>query len=193
MLVEYLNDFPITSMSDSSVPRYEMIRPTRIGNIIAGYETYPKSRYNIDGVSLWFHVIDLAPDGSRKRFEASLATADAMVLTSASGALVAAVGATALIFSMLGNLLPQFAIFPPALSAAATWLQVVGGLVVFALFHRAAMPAHRDAAAAFRSLTDLAMPELRKLLSTAAVPPTPNEVKRAQRFVDYRDYLSPRE
>ncbi len=193
-LIEYLNDFPIFKITTDLVPLYEMERATRLGNIVSTYETYPETRYEVDGVSLWYHIIYLAPESSRVTFEEEIATAEAMVTTSAAGAVVSLIGAAALVLSAVGSSLPQVAFLPPSISPIATWIQLFAGILVFALFHRLALPAHREAAAAFRSLTDLSMASVREWAGTNAPPPLQSTEMELDTLVEYLQFLRiPRE
>src|SRR4051812_38129493 len=58
---EKLTDYPLRICQDESVEYYSD-SATRLGNIIATYELYAQTRYGVDGVFFWFHLLSLAPD-----------------------------------------------------------------------------------------------------------------------------------
>jgi hypothetical protein len=50
-----LNIFPINSnIKDDK--EYDVHRPTRLGNIIYGYESYPSTRYGMDAAFFWYRI-----------------------------------------------------------------------------------------------------------------------------------------
>jgi uncharacterized protein YdcH (DUF465 family) len=75
LLWNYLNQFP----RDEKTGQPCSSLPTRLGNLLASYETYPQNRYGFDGVYFWYHAwLSLDADG-RKAIDDSAAPADAMV------------------------------------------------------------------------------------------------------------------
>lgn len=93
---ETLLDFPVVSHGDGSWKRIAE-RTTRLGNIIAVYKLHPETRYGVDSILYWFHLLNLAPDRVQKDFSDKIAFAERLVLTSFSGALFAVLQAFVLI------------------------------------------------------------------------------------------------
>src|SRR6476661_9655014 len=52
-LYGFLSNFPVKRNRDGKAT-YAVDNSTLLGNIIAGYESYPKTRYGIDGLFFWF-------------------------------------------------------------------------------------------------------------------------------------------
>jgi len=179
---EYLCDFPLRQHSDGSVEHY-VERPTRLGNVIATYELYPLSRYGVDGVFYWRHLLNLASDSSRKEFEDQYAFAENLVLTSFSGAVVALLHVAVLVGFGLGGLVEAVVLLPigPVTSA---WLMLFG-LCVWYLFYRAALPAHRDAAAAFRAIVDAVMTKFVEWVRTAKAPLEESDRQQIEKLTEY--------
>ena len=50
-------------------PHKEDIMPTAIGNVFRAFEQYPDSRYGIDAVHFWPHLISVIPSGSARLVE----------------------------------------------------------------------------------------------------------------------------
>jgi hypothetical protein len=47
----------------------EDVRPTRLGNALAAMETWGVSRYGLDSQRLWYELLGVAPDGTRRDTE----------------------------------------------------------------------------------------------------------------------------
>jgi hypothetical protein len=181
-LYEYLCDFPLRQHADGSVEHY-VERPTRLGNVIATYELYPMSRYGVDGVYYWRHLLNLAPDSSRKEFEDQYAFAENLVLTSFGGAVVALMHVSVLLGWLLGKWAEPLVSLPigPITSA---WL-VLFGIGVWYLFYRAALPAHREAAAAFRSIVDAVMTKFVEWVRATDAPLQESDRQRIDQLTEY--------
>jgi hypothetical protein len=164
-----LRDFPVERKNGR--PEFVVDRPTRLGNIIASYEHYPRTRYGIDGLTFWSHLLVLAPEPAREGYEEAVAFADSMVLTSASGAMVAVAALCALCSRAVGVLSPSAAALlrvstPPIVD----WLGLAGGLAVWLSFYQLALPAHRKVRRAFQALTDLAVPTFVAWVMSVDIP-----------------------
>jgi hypothetical protein len=167
-IYEDLRDFPLRPGVGGAPERY-VDRPTRLGNIIATYELYPKTRYHIDGVFYWFHLLGCAPDSAKAEFDAEYAFAESLVITSFSGVVVAALHAVNLIGLLLGTL-TGYVVAAAPLSATRSAVLLAFGLLVFVIFYRLALPAHREAGRMFRALVDLSMPKFSEWARTARAP-----------------------
>jgi hypothetical protein len=184
---EYLCDFPLRRHADGAVEHY-VERPTRLGNIIATYELYPLSRYGVDGVYYWRHLLNLATDSSRKEFEDQYAFAENLVLTSFSGAIVSLLHIFVLVGFLLGNQIAPVVTLPIGPSTSA-WLALFG-LVVWLLFYRASLPAHREAAAAFRSIVDAVMTKFIEWMRTLKAPLDEGDRQHIEELTEYLKALS---
>ncbi len=186
-LTGFLKDFPVKLRNGR--PTYVVDRPTILGNIIDGYESYPETRYGIDGLFFWFHLLILAPDAARKEYEEKVAFAESLVLTSATGALVAVVALCSLFGRAAGALTGKVFIHltPPA---SFDWWGLAGGLIVWFIFYKLALPAHRQVRSAFQAVTDLAMPRLLRWLKAFNAPAAPGMVATANTVSEYLRFLA---
>lgn len=187
---EYLIDFPLRQR-DGSVEHYAE-RPTRLGNIIATYELYAQSRYNIDGVFYWNHLLNLASDQARKEFKEQYAFAESLVLTSFSGALVAVLHTMVLVGFAIGAWRHDLAVITLRIGPRASVSLLTFGLVMWLLFYRAALPAHREAGMIFRSIVDAVVPAFVGWAIGVRVPLPQSAVDQISLLTDYLKEPQPR-
>lgn len=166
-IYEDLSDFPLRRTSDGTVERYAY-RPTRLGNIIATYELYAKTRYGVDGVHYWYHLLNLAPESARRQFDEQYSFAESLVLTSFTGAVVFVFHLTILVGFGMGRCCEPLVILPFGPSTATVLASFGAG--VWLLFYRVALPEHRAAGAMLRSMVDAAMPEFLKWIRSVKAP-----------------------
>lgn len=72
--VEYLNRkrYALKAQYDQHYPPYiREVMPTRFGNILKASESYPGSRYGIDGVTVWPRLVDLISPSFQNRIQES--------------------------------------------------------------------------------------------------------------------------
>jgi hypothetical protein len=153
---EKLTDYPLRQLPGGST-EYYVESATRLGNIIATYELYAETRYGVDGVFFWFHLLALAPENLRKEFGEQYAFSESLVLASFSGALVALVHLLILLGFGVGKVYPRIAIplsFGP--STSSTFIMV--GVLASLLFYWASLPAHKEAGKILQSIVDSVMP-----------------------------------
>jgi hypothetical protein len=184
-----LEDFPIEG--EEGETGYVVEQPTRLGNIMAGYERYPETRYGFFSITFWYHLVFLAPEAARKAFEEGVAFADSMVLSSAAGVVVFLLAAGAL----LGRLVYQItglALVRVPLGFGADIAGVVGGLLAWVLFYQLALPAHRKVGALFRALTDLTARKLGRYLEGFGPEAAKSAEDKANKFDDYTRFLRKR-
>lgn len=174
-ITEYLRDFPERRCPDGSM-EYFVERPTRLGNIIATYETYAESRYGVDGLDFWHHLLNLAPDASRKSFDENYAFAESLVLASFAGALVAIIHLLVLVGFAIGAL-ARFGVELATGPSASAGL-ILAGVAVWWLFYQAALPAHRGAGDALRAIIDAVMPKFMEWATNVRVPPPDEAIER---------------
>jgi hypothetical protein len=155
-IYERLQDFPLRS-KDGKPERFAD-RPTQLGNVIATYELYPESRYGIEDIQFWNHLLFLAPADARKEFAEQYACAESLILTSFSGVLIALLHTLVLIAYFAGRYHPNTLTSYLSISALASTILLACGLLIWAGFYKAAVSAHRDVSAIMRSLIDLTFP-----------------------------------
>lgn len=165
---EKLTEYPQRVCDDGSV-EYYADSATRLGNIIATYELYAQTRYGVDGVFFWFHLLNLAPENLRKDFGEQYAFSESLVLASFSGALVTLFHAILLLRFLIGLAYPHvLKIVPFGYKISAVF--IVYGMLVWGLFYWAALPAHREAGKILQSIIDNAMPEFANWLRNFSAP-----------------------
>lgn len=181
-IYEYLCDFPLRKTNSGRTEHY-VDRPTRLGNLIATYELYPLSRYGIDGVFYWRHLLNLASDSARKQFEDQYAFSENMVLTSFSGAVIGLLHSMVLLgFGAARWMSPRVTLpFGPSTSAVL----VLSGCIAWYLFYRAALTAHRDTAAAFRAIVDAVVGDFREWARTTTAPLPEPDRQRLDQLTEY--------
>lgn len=166
-IYEYLCDFPLRESLEGGMERYAK-RPTRLANVIATYEEYAESRYAVDGVEYWYHLLNLAPDGVRHQFDDKYAFAENLVLTSFAGAVVSAIHTSILMGFITGRYVSSVVMFQFDWSTSAMLSGF--GLLIAYLFYRAALPAHREAGAMLRAIVDASIPKFLEWIENLDVP-----------------------
>jgi hypothetical protein len=66
-----IREFPLNEEG-----KYQAAFPTRLGNLLTAYETYPKIRYGMDGVFYWYRIWDRLDRESREELDTRQAVAD---------------------------------------------------------------------------------------------------------------------
>jgi hypothetical protein len=129
----------------------EATHPTMLGNILAAYEQYPNTRYNMDSV-FYFRRIWLQLDKDRKEeIDGQWCIADGFLILSAiaiAGTAIWAVQAMVALFGISRTGLP-FA------GPGWTLLGSVGWLGVGVGWYRFSLPYHRENGEVFKSIFDL--------------------------------------
>ncbi|HYK82280.1 MAG TPA: hypothetical protein VEU55_03985 [Gemmatimonadales bacterium] len=189
-IAEKLRDVPVVIGPEG--PRYELDRPTVLGNLIASYELYPTSRYGIDGEFYLPHAVNLAPEGVQLDLDQSEAMADGMVL-SCFGMLVAAVAhGLVLLGVVVGGVLTRLGLGPLVLGPERAGQSITYAAVASAaalLFYRLSLAAHRTYGRKIRTVTDMVAP---KLVEMAKGPlPTSAERHALQQRREYLETLEP--
>jgi hypothetical protein len=159
IVYEQLQDFPLRRDRSSGETSYVVDRPTRLGNIIATYELYPESRYDVDGVFYWHHLLAFAPASVVAEFSDQYAFAESLLLTSFAGVLVCVANAAIVGGLLIGFALPELAVISIGVGFAHAVPLCVFGLFVGWLFYSLSLPAHREAGKIFRAGVDLAIPQ----------------------------------
>lgn len=149
----WLRVFPLNDKGDPVATR-----PTMLGNILEGYETYPDRRYGMDSIFYWYRLWPTLPDNFINH--ADMAEAGADVLMSAS----ACSGLAGLTYALLGGL-KILAGLIPTLSATTVVARLPAHLTLFVLavlylalfyiFYRASLPLHRASGEFYKAAFDL--------------------------------------
>lgn len=170
VLERQLRDYPVLIESeggDGSGGYITAERPTLLGNIIATYELYPQSRYGIDGVAFWRHILYLAPETARTDFYEKVAFAESVVLGSSAGLVTFVVGLLATLCMAFGSFFPNMVIGSSPISMAEALWRMIVGLMIFVGLYFLSLPLYRDVSSVFRALTDLSIDRVRGWLKRA--------------------------
>lgn len=166
---EELGQFPL-ERDDAGVPRWYVDRSTQLGNVIATYELYARTRYGVDGVFFWYHLLNLAPTSARSEFDEQYGFAESLVLTSFSGVVLLGIHLLLLLGWSVSSLCTPCAIATAPTPLLTSLVLAAFGLMVFVVFYELAVPAHREAAKMIRAIVDAAMPQFVTWAKTATLP-----------------------
>ncbi|MGB7293332.1 MAG: hypothetical protein WBD99_14250 [Thermodesulfobacteriota bacterium] len=75
-----LRKFPI----DAETGDFQILYPTRLGNLIRAYEEYPKLRYGMDAIFYWYRIWMKIDDNLKNYLDSQLAIADSVLYSSFS-------------------------------------------------------------------------------------------------------------
>ncbi len=145
-----LTDFPQTSRG-----RPQATRPTRLGNIIAGYESYPHHRYGMNGTVYWPRLWTTLARDVRETIDRDWASADALVHLTAAFVLVGVAYIVTGVISLLAAASGGSVIFES--NDVRLTAVYAGFILVVALYvpYRLSLGAQRRNGATFRSTFDL--------------------------------------
>jgi hypothetical protein len=181
-IFENLSDFLMVEAEGKR--KYIVKRSTLLGNIIASYELYPQTRYGIDGVMFWYHLMTLAPEPARKSFEEGVGFANSMVLTSAAGALVSFIALCSLLGRLIGTI-GGLVLIKVNLPAGIDVVGLLGGVAMWFIFYQLSLPAHRKVRYVFHGLIDLTMPKLARYLNAFDPKKAIDAAKKAREVKKY--------
>ena len=156
-LWEELRLFPI---ADDGT-RYAAM-PTRLGNILRGYEHYPLTRYAMDGVFYWPRLWLTLNKDMKKEIEDSWSVADGLLMTSAALALISILWAATTLLSLIHR---GWFHEPYENQIALSLLASVGVMVLSYIFYRVSLPFHIRNGETFKSLFDLFRSNLKPMVS----------------------------
>lgn len=180
----YLQDFPCLP-GEGGQAEWKLDGSTRLGNIIATYETYPDSRYGIDTVAFRDHFLYLFPDEIRRELDSTLAVGTGMVLSTAAALLILLISGLLLVCRGVGALLPWAALGAAPLSDSMLLLLTCYSLLCFVLFNFLARVVHRDYGRRFRAAFDLFVPRFTQWLGDHSAPVHWELVARSVAVRDY--------
>jgi hypothetical protein len=129
----------------------EATYPTMLGNILAGYEQYPSTRYGMDSVFYWRRIWLQIEKEQKEEIDNQWCVADGFLILSAvcaGGAVVWALQALAAEFGVGVARLP-FGLTGLALAGVPGWLALAY------LLYRVSLPFHRENGEVFKSIFDI--------------------------------------
>jgi len=149
----WLRMFPMDEKGDPVAQR-----PTLMGNILEGYETYPDRRYGMDSIFYWYRLYPTLPESFTNQADMASASADTVMFASISALLAglayALLGGLGLLYDALPSL--GFLRFTTSLPAAGIIFPLaILYLILFYLFYRASIPLHRSNGEFYKAAFDL--------------------------------------
>jgi len=144
-----LRKFPL---DDNGLP--EVNCPTRLGNLIEAFESYPTKRYGINAIFFWYRIWLLIDKDLREELDNRQAVADSAIYGSVSLFISSLLWAGYSMFSKQQPLATHLPGFVP------TWVPAIAFLLASWLFYRASLTAQYQFGETFKSLFDLHVDKL---------------------------------
>jgi len=149
----WLRVFPLDEKGDPCAAR-----PTLLGNILEGYETYPDQRYGMDSVFYWYRLWPTLPENFVNHADLAAAGADMLMYSSAStlflGITFGLLGGAGILSKFMSNLVLRS--FVSQLPATNTlFILCLIYLLLFYVFYRASIPLHRANGEFYKAAFDL--------------------------------------
>jgi hypothetical protein len=155
-------------------------RPTRLGNILSGYEQYPLNRYGMHSVFYWPRLWLQLEKEKKEEIDGSWSVADGFLGLSAVSFAGFAIWVTAAAFAMFENHLSKHL---PMGRADFTFLCSLGWLLAGYAFYRLSLPFHRANGEVFKALFDLYRDKIRTMTKL-----TPGEIRAWRSAWGYLQY-----
>jgi hypothetical protein len=140
--------------------REDLVLPTRFGNVIRAFETYPSKVYGAEGISAWLRLAGVVPKSMQTQADNARAEVDLFVnlwfLSLAFGILAVVRGAVW-----------AYEAWPVARLETPAWLSAAGVVVALAAakgFYEAGITRARSWGGVVKSMFDLYLPALAKQL-----------------------------
>jgi hypothetical protein len=130
----------------------EVQRPTRVGNILAGYEQYPNKRYGMDSVFYWPRIWLMVEKDKKEEIDGQWSLADGFLTMSAVALAGGALWIGAAVVHWLGLVGGDVVPFGGGSRMLAGAL---GWWVLAWLLYRVSLPFHRENGEIFKSLFDM--------------------------------------
>ena len=149
----WLRGFPMNGKGDPTATR-----PTLIGNILEGYESYPNRRYNMNSIFYWYRLWPTLPQDFKNQADLASARADTLMFGSTSALLSGVLFASLAGIRILHERLPsiEFIAFVDALpSSTALFALGIFYVLLFYLFYRMSIPLHRTDGEFYKAAFDL--------------------------------------
>lgn len=134
--------------------------PTLLGNILAEYEDYPRTRYRMDSVFYWDRIWLAMDKEKREQVDAEWSVADGFLGLSAVSFCGGIIWISAAVLKYLSLPLPHVPFGAPKGSA-------IGGIILLALgygFYRLSLPFHRSNGETFKAIFDLYRVRIQEML-----------------------------
>lgn len=179
-LTERILDFPMQRSAGGLEPYVSS--PTLLGNIIASFEDYPRTRYGLSGEHYWFHLLYLAPSTGVAEFNEKSDSADSLLLACFGWQIVALVQAMFLLLCLVGTLLPKESLIVSPVSVHLATALLVSSTLMAWIFYKMALPAFRDLGRSASALIDITVPDLTDFIEKTEVPPTDRLREKSDRF-----------
>lgn len=124
--------------------------PTRLGNLIDAFESYPDKRYGIDAIFYWYRIWLMLDKDLREELDNRQAVADSAVYASFACFVSGALWSAYAVLSLLQN--PPVKHLPAVLPL---WLPPVGFLLASRLFYQASLFPQYQFGETFKSVFDV--------------------------------------
>lgn len=170
-----LRDYPINDQGDP-----DATYPTRIGNILDGYEQYPKTRYGMDSVFYWPRIWLQIENDRKGEIDSHWSVADGFLTLSA----ISFVGSGLWVAQALLAWISVGRAWLPAGTPGLTTLGALGWLISGWFWYRLSLPFHRDNGEVFKSIFDIYRDKVWSLTSIR-----PHEVEMWEAAWAYLQYL----
>jgi hypothetical protein len=149
----WLRLFPLDEKGDPTAAR-----PTLLGNVLEGYETYPDRRYGMDSVFYWYRLWPTLPESFINQADMASARADMLMFASGSSFLSGLAFVILGAAKILNETMPDARAisFSGAFPSAMTLFTLgILYLLLFYLFYRASIPLHRSNGEFYKAAFDL--------------------------------------
>ncbi len=139
----------IYPMNDKGQP--EASHPTRIGNILAGYEQYPNTRYGMDSTFFWPRIWLQIEKDKKEEIDSQWSVADGFLTLSA----ISFVGGALWILQAIVALFDVGLSWLPFNAPGLAVLAGIGWLLLGVLWYRLCLPFHRENGEVYKSIFDV--------------------------------------
>jgi len=156
---EAWSELRVYPTSDRGDP--EATHPTRIGNILAGYEQYPNTRYGMDSVFYWPRIWLQIDKDVKEEIDSQWSVADGFLTLSAIAYAGAAIWLAQALLAIFGIGLAWLAFGTASLATLAVpaWLAI--GYISYEL----SLPFHRENGEVFKSIFDVHREKVRNMIT----------------------------
>lgn len=137
LLLEKLSRFPLDD---------KQIVPTRLGNAIRAFETYGKTRFNLDSQTMWSELCAVVPEYLQKELDLSRAGVDIFIALYYSSALF--------------GLMAFLALFHTGWSNLPLWISGIAAIALMVFWYQMAVVASRYWSATVQALVNLGRKDL---------------------------------
>ncbi|WP_271615302.1 hypothetical protein [Bradyrhizobium sp. CCBAU 51627] len=100
------------------------VAPTRFGNALRAFETYGKTRFNLDSQTLWYELCAVAPKTVQTAIDDARSSVDFFIATTYLSFLIGVFGAACAIYERGPLLLVLVSVVALALSPICHWLAI---------------------------------------------------------------------